>query len=150
RSGSGNDPLETASGRKENYGTRIKRSTPPHAGDEWKRPPHHHQLSAPNPGARPSGAARPAPVDARRDQATGLQRDDRFAEAPFRRKPRTGLLLRFEGAGSLPRQRLQPARRFGLRLPSDSVRDQVVSPAGPASGGQQDVRQAAWAGAGDR
>src|SRR5260370_24132989 len=121
RSDSRNDPLERKKERKKNYGSLIKRSAPPHAGDEWKRPPHHHQLAATNPRARTSGAARPAPVDAGRDQATDLQRDDRFPEAPFRSNPRTRFLLRFKRIGSLPRQRFQPARRFGFRVPSDSV-----------------------------
>ncbi len=48
----------------------------------------------------------------------------------FEETPRTRLLLRIKRAGSLPCQRLQSARRFGLRLPSDSVRDQVIPSAG--------------------
>ena len=56
----------TGRGKKENYGTLTQRPAPPHAGDEWQRSSHHHQLSAANPRARAPAAARPAAADARR------------------------------------------------------------------------------------
>ena len=60
------------------------------------------------------------PLDAGRDQAARLQRADRRAEAALRGEPRARLLVRHQGPGALPLQRLQPARRRRRRLPRRS------------------------------
>src|SRR5581483_241333 len=123
-----------------NYVALVKRSVEKNAGDGRQRPSHHYQLSAPGACAWSPAPAGPATTDAFRDQATGVQRDDRFAEASLRRKPRVGLLLRSERARPLPRQSLQPAWRNGGGLPSDSFRDQIIQPAGTSGGREQVVR----------
>ncbi len=132
RSGTRNDSLEF--GRKgKNYVAFVKRSVEEDAGDGGQRSPHHHQFTAADSRARTSGAARPAADDAGRDQAAGLQRHDRFAEASLRRKPRTRLLLRPEGTGPLPCQHASTsAAPRAAVFRRDSVRDQVLQPVGTA------------------
>ena len=57
-------------------------------------------------------------ADGARDEAARLLHAHRRAEAPVRGEPGAGLLLRRQGARAVPRQRLQPARRRGGRLPA--------------------------------
>ena len=65
--------------------------------------------------------------DAGRHEAAGLQRADRRAEEALRGDARARLLVRHQGAGALPLQHVQPARRRGRRLPADSREDPHAS-----------------------
>ncbi len=95
-------------------------------------------------------AAQPAADDADRDQAARLLDPDRQPEAPARGESRARLLLRHQGSGAFPRQRLPPARRHRRGLPADPVRDPRLSRARAAADHREDLREAARPGAGDR
>src|SRR5713226_2897812 len=114
-------------------GVYAERSIEEDAGAERQRSSHHHQFTAPGARARPPAPAGLAATAAAGDQVAVLQRLDRRAEAPLRGELGARLQLRPERPGALPRQPVQPARRFGRRLPRDPVRDQELQPAGAAA-----------------
>ena len=68
----------------------------------------------------------------------------------LRGKSGTGLLVRLEESGTLPRQHLPSARRRGGRLPYDSVGNQEFRRARSSRSRSRAVRQAARTGAGHR
>src|SRR3954467_3345863 len=92
-------PLRASPARPEREGQHerfTERPAEEDAGDEWQRPPSHHQFAAADPCAwshASAGHAAPYPV---RDQAAWLQRAHGRSEAPLRREPGAGLLLWLE------------------------------------------------------
>ncbi len=105
------------------------------------------------PQVRVDGVLRPldgAAAHADRDQADRLLDPHRQPEAPARGGPRDRLLVRHQGPGPLPRQRLPPARRDRRGVPADPLRDPQLPRARAAGGGREDLREAARPGAGHR
>ena len=70
---------------------------------------------------------RPTPLTPGRHQAALLLGPDRRAEAALRGGPRARLLVRRQGPGALPRQRLHAARRGRRRVPPRPVQDHARS-----------------------
>ena len=90
------------------------------------------------------------PLTAGRDQAAGLQRAHRRAEAPLRGEPRARLLFGIKGLARFRANVFIQRGAVGGRLPHHPLRDPRLRGARPAAGGRRAVREAARPGAGDR
>ena len=113
-------------------------------------PSRHHEFASADPHRRQADAARHAAAHGAGDEAARVLGSDRRAEAPLRREPRARHFVRHQGAGPLPRQHLQSARRDRSGLPADSLRDPRVQGARPSVHRRGDLQPASRTGAGHR